>query len=340
MTLTDLKTKLGKYWIFLFFAGFILLFILLYLILNPSKKETPLTPPQETSIPKSSQPDSDPFANKPQKYQIGEQVSAFTLPENIFSASVTKIPQDINKISTFFNFDTQNFRELQTDLGIRKVFVDQNRTLTIDDLTITYRSPQITSPQRISIENITTNAKNALDTLSQNPNHTLSVPEYYLSANQNDQPITDYNSADTVTFYILSKINNIPVATDRTPNLSVGTISLDISGNITSFALVNPNYQAKDKVVFIPSQQAINKLLNNQSTITQIKKISGTKTDEEAYVISNYKNISIDSIEIAYIHPTTKNPETIFPFYIFTGKALSNDGQSYLIQLAIEAVIN
>ncbi len=340
MTLTDLKTKLGKYWIFFFFAGFILLFILLYLLLNPSKKEIPPTTPQETSIPKSSQPDSDPFATKPQKYQIGEQISAFTAPEDIFSASIAKTPQDTNKISSFFNFESQNFRELLTDLGTRKVFIDQNRSLTIDDLTITYRSSQTISPQRIPIENIINNAKTALATLSPNPNHTLSSPEFYLSTNQNDQPITTYNSADTVTFYILNKINNIPIATDRTPNLSVGTISLDISGNITSFALVNPNYQTKEKIVFITSQQAINKLLNNQSTITQIKKISGTKTDEEAYYVTNYKTISVDSVEIAYFHPTTKNPETIYPFYIFTGNALSNDGQSYLIQLAVEAVIN
>ncbi len=340
MTLTDLKTKFGKYWIFFFFAGFILLFILLYLVLNPSQKETPPITPQETSIPKNSQPDNDPFANKPQKYQIGEQISAFVAPENIFSANITKTPQDTSKISSFFNFDSQNFRELLTDLGTRKVFVDQNRTLTIDDLTITYRSPQISSPQRIPIENIINNAKTALATLSPNPNHTLSEPEFYLSTNQNDQPITDYNSADTVTFYILNKINNIPISTDRTPNLSVGTISLDTSGNITSFALVNPTYQTKEKIVFISSQQAVNKLLNNQSTITQIKKILGTKTDEEAYYVTNYKTISINSVEIAYFHPTTKNPETIYPFYIFTGNALSNDGQSYLIQLAVEAVVN
>lgn len=312
----------------------------MYLLLNPSKKEVPVPITSETSVPKNSQPDNDPFTNKPQKYQISETISAFNSPETIYNASITKTPQDFNKISTFFKFDTQNFRDLITDLGTRRVYVDQNRTLTIDDLTIIYRSPQTTSTQKLPIETITNTAKTALNTLSQNPNHILSLPEFYLSTNLNDQPITNYDSADTITFYILNKINDIPVSTDRTPNLSVGTISLDISGNITSFALVNPNYQSKAEVAFITPQQAVNKLLNNQSTITQIKKISGTKSDEEAYYITNYKSISIDSLEIAYFHPTTKNPETIYPFYVFTGNALSNDGQSYLIQLTVEAVVN
>ncbi len=336
MTLTDLKSKLSKYWIFIFFGGFFLVFILLYLALNPSK--TPTTPTgSKTVIPAESRPGADPFVSKPKKYQIATSIGSFSIPTQASNLSVNNTPIDSTKIAQVFNFDPTNFKELPTDLGVRKVFIDQNRTLTIDSLTITYRNPQ-TQTGSVQLDVIKSQAENTLRSVSINNELSLSGPEFHLSTNQTDKAVAQFEDGDTITYKILISVNSLPVGTDRTPDTSVGVITLDHSGEVISFSLITSNYSVKDPINIISTQTAITKLTNNQSVVLQVKKLSGTKTEEESYYVTNYKDINIDSVKVAYFFPTTKNSQTIFPFYIFSGTATSNENQQYRISLAVEAV--
>lgn len=337
MTLTDLKKRLSKYWIFLFFGGFFIIFILLYLVLNPSKEPEP-APVPTTLVPQESRPGSDPFANKPQNYQITDAVRSFSSPIQTTDITVSALPSDHLKIASIFNFVPTGFKELSTDLGPRKVFIDQNRTLAIDNLSLAYRNPQ-NQTEIVDIETIKSAALKTLQSVSPDPSLTLSDPEFHLSAKQTDQPVSSLAEADVVTFKILKSINGLLIASDRTPDLSVGSMTFNRAGTITSFNLITADFVTKNAINIISTANAIEKLTDNQSTIIQIKKLTGTKTDEEAYQIANFKDINIDSIQVAYFFPTTRNPESIYPFYFFSGTATSNDGQKYHLLLSVEAVI-
>ncbi len=336
MTLTQLRAKLKNFWIFIFFGVFLIIFIFLYLIFNPNTQPTKPEPTKTSSIPESSKPVNDPFANKPQKYQIDPDVYSYTPPKSLGILSITKTPIASDNIANMFNFDPADFRELQTDLGTRKVYINQNRTLTIDDLTITYRNPQ-TNQQISTLELITDQAQNTLNKVGNNSNLQLSAPQFYRSTNLNDQTVDSFDLADTISFDITTKHETVFLATDRTPNTSVGSITFDKSGSITSFSLVVFTYNPTTTVQLISLEQAVSKLAKNQSTITQIRKLSGTKDEEEAYYTSNYKNINITSVQTSYFFPTTKNPQTIYPFFTFSGTAISKDNQEYLITLNVEA---
>ncbi len=336
MTLTQLRDKFERFWIFIFFGVFLLLFIFIYLIFNSATQTPKPSPAKTSSTPESSKPVGDPFANKPQKYQINSNVYNYTPPENLETLSIHKTTINAGNIANIFNFNPTDFRELQTDLGTRMVFVDKNRTLTIDDLTITYRNPQ-TNQQTTTLELISSQAQNILTSISPDLNLQLSSPQFYRSTNLNDQTVDNFELADTVSFDITAQYKTVPLGTDRTPNTSVGSITLDKSGSITSFSLVLFTFTPNPTTQLITIDQAINKLTNNQSTITQIRKLSGTKDEEEAYYTSNYKSININSIQTNYFFPTTKNPEIIYPFFTFTGTAISKDNQEYLINLSVEA---
>ena len=338
MTLTDLKSKLSKYWIFIFFGGFFLVFILLYLALNPSK--TPKIPADsKTFIPTESKPGNDPFVSRPKKYQITNNVSSFSIPTQTSSLSVTNTTIDSAKIAQVFNFDPTSFKELLTDLGPRKVYINQNKTLTIDSLTITYRNPQ-TQTGSVQLDVIKAQAENTLRSVSVNEELSLSEPEFHLSTSQTNKPVALFEDGDTVTYKILISVNGLPVGTDRTPDTSVGFIAFDHSGEVIGFSLIGSNYSVKDPVNIISTQEAVTKLINNQSVILQVQKLSNIMTEEESYYLTNYRNINIDSVEVVYFFPTTKNSQTIFPFYIFSGTATSNDDQQYKMSLAVEAVIS
>lgn len=338
MTLTILKSKLSKYWIFIFFGGFFVLFVLLYLAFNPTKTTQPKSESQ-VSIPQNSIPENNPFVNKPQKYQITNDVQSFSVPTQTFSLTVTNIPADITKIAQVFDFNPTDFKELLTDIGPRKIFIDQNRTLGIDNLSITYRNPQNKSGTN-DLNSIKLLAKNILQSISQKTTLNLSEPEFYSSTSMSDQPIKSFQESDIVIFKILTTVNNLALGTDKTPDISVGTISFDHSGNVLGFNLVTTDYIIKDTISLIPAESAIAKLINNQSSVIQTQKLSGTKTEEEDFQVINYKSIKIDTVEVAYFFPTTKNAQTVFPFYIFSGIATSNNDQEYKISLTVEAVTN
>lgn len=341
MTLSELKTKLSRYWIFIFFAAFLAIFILLYLVLNPSQPQPTTIQPPQTSVPPQSQPGTNPFASQPQSYQISDSVRTYPSPGTSNTLTVKTQSVNYTQIASAFGFNSTTPRELPTDLGTRRVFIDQNRTLAIDDLTVTYRNPAPSQPGSTgNIESIKTQALSALQIVTSDPKLSLSEPEFYSTQNPNDQPIPDLAAADLISFNIISLINNLPVSTDRTPNSSVGSISLDRSGTILSFELITADYLPGETINLISTSQAITKLTGNQSTIVQIKQLTGSKDDESTYRIADYKNIQINSVSLSYFFPTVKNPQTLYPFYIFTGIALDNNNQQHQISLAVEAATN